>query len=73
MYILCTTCALHSSHFVNRSRPFNPCEVDGADGIDDATALEGHGVLTVDEGEGGCGVDVLAMLRWKMVVHSAVN
>jgi len=36
--------------------------VDEGDGIDDVAALVGHGALMVDEGEGGCVVDVLAML-----------
>ena len=29
-----------------------------------AIALAVHGASMVDEGEGGCGVDVLAVLRW---------
>jgi len=39
--------------------------MDGGDGIDDAAALAGHGALMVDEGDGGCGIDVLVMLQWK--------
>jgi len=49
-----------------RSRPLNSCEVDGGDGIDDATVLAVHGASIVDEGEGGCGVDVPAVLQWKI-------